>query len=427
MRRNVTYHHTGHHSVKDAFQQVLSRSLGLLLKRDRMWRKIISLCLVVIIGGAGIGSYFFLNDTRGGFVPLGLSIVMSMMLTALPLLICYAQTISLQRQAAKLDTLKGLPVANTAYFKIARDTLSSINPATLDRYYTLPMLSFAFVIMFCWLMTTVAYYKPEYFQQPNVILGGFSILDQHVAGVIETYQRGTFVAGCFGFMGAYIYTNWQLLDRINNNDIYPISFYFYSARILAACFIAGTIRHVLPDYGSNISVILLSFASGFVPDIFITSIIRKASETLKVRSDNADPKPEVLPSSFTLLMIQGLDHDKLDRLSELYVTNAEVLACQNPFMLWLRLPYELLLIIDWISQAQLYRVVKEEGLSNLRKIGVCGSLDFALLTADADACMFVAKALGVSDKMVAAVTIALKADPTFTRLAEIHQALSKPF
>ena len=86
MRRNVTYHHTGHHSVKDAFQQVLSRSLGLLLKRDRMWRKIISLCLVVIIGGAGIGSYFFFNDTRGGFVPLGLSIVMSMMLTALPLL-----------------------------------------------------------------------------------------------------------------------------------------------------------------------------------------------------------------------------------------------------------------------------------------------------------------------------------------------------
>src|SRR5580700_145031 len=111
MRRNGTYHHIGHHSLKDAFQQVLSRSLGLLLKRDRMWRRIISLCLVVTIAGAGIGSYFFLNDTRGGFVPLGLSIVMSMMLTALPLLICYAQTISLQRQAAKLDTLKELPVA----------------------------------------------------------------------------------------------------------------------------------------------------------------------------------------------------------------------------------------------------------------------------------------------------------------------------
>ena len=103
--------------------------------------------------------------------------------------------------------------------------------------------------------------------------------------------------------------------------------------MLAAFFIAGAIRHVVPEYGANIAVILLSFAIGFVPDIFITSIVRRASQVIKVTSDQPDPKVEALPSNSSLLMIQGLDRDKIDRLSELYVTNAEVLACQNPFIL----------------------------------------------------------------------------------------------
>jgi hypothetical protein len=289
------------------------------------------------------------------------------------------------------------------------------------------MLTFAFVIIFCWLMTTAAYFKPEYFQKFNVILGGYFVVDHKAGPDTEAYQRGTFVAGCFGFIGAYIYTNWRLLDRINNNDIYPISFYYYSARMLAACLIAGTIRHILPDYGSQISVVLLSFAVGFVPDLFITSVVRRASQAIKVLSDQPDPKPEVLPSNFSLLMIQGLDRDKIDRLSELYVTNAEVLACQNPFMLWLRLPYELLLLIDWISQAQLYRIMKEDKFMKLRGMGICGSLDFVHFASDPDARDVVAQALGVPSKVVEALIAAVWADPVFLRLAQVQEALQQPF
>ena len=182
-------------------------------------------------------AYATLLDRQLYLAPLIL-IAMAMMLTALPLLICYVQTISLQRQLAKLDTLNDRTVSNTAFFKIAYGSLQSINPAPLDKYYAMPILTFAFVIIFCWLMTNAVYFKLEYFTLPNVVLGGFHVLDPKNDD-LALYQRGTFVAGCFGFIGAYIYTNWRLLDRINNNDIYPISFYYYSARMLAACLIAG--------------------------------------------------------------------------------------------------------------------------------------------------------------------------------------------
>ena len=60
------------------------------------------------------------------------SIIMAVMLTGLPLLICYVQTISLQRQLEKLATLNDRAVSNASFFKIAQSTLKSITPATLQ-------------------------------------------------------------------------------------------------------------------------------------------------------------------------------------------------------------------------------------------------------------------------------------------------------
>jgi hypothetical protein len=390
-----------------------------------MWRHIISFFLAfVVLGGGGV-AYVALGEGKILLAPIIL-ILMAMMLTALPLLICYAQTVSLQRQLAKLDTLNERTVSNTSHFKIAYGTLNSIKPAIFDRYYALPMLTFAFVILFCWLMTNAVYFKPQYFYAANVILGGFAVLGITDDNAIMNYQRGTFVAGCFGFIGAYIYTNWRLLDRINNNDIYPISFYYFAARMLAACLIAGTIRHVAPEYGANISVILLSFAIGFVPDIFILSIIRRASQVIKITSDQPDPKVESLPSNSSLLMIQGLDRDKIDRLSELYVTNSEVLACQNPFILWLRLPYELLLIMNWISQAQLYRLMREDHFVKLRQAGICGSLDFVSVASSPGAVQALAAVIALPIELVQALIGSLQEDPIYARLAEVEAALRQP-
>ena len=125
-------------------------------------------------------------------------------------------------------------------------------------------------------------------------------------------------------------------------------------------------------------------------------------------------------------MIQGLDRDKIDRLAELNVTNAEVLACQNPFILWLRLPYELLLVMDWISQAQLYRVVKEQKLSSLREYCVGGILDFVRMASDPKGRDAIAAKIAISSDSLDALVSSLRRDPAYHRLEQVDMALATP-
>jgi hypothetical protein len=51
-------------------------------------------------------------------------------------------------------------------------------------------------------------------------------------------------------------------------------------------------------------------------------------------------------------MLDDLTKEKVDRLNELGIDSAQVLACQNPFIIWPKLPYDLGLIVDWIAAAQ---------------------------------------------------------------------------
>ncbi|SDG44796.1 hypothetical protein SAMN05216338_1001338 [Bradyrhizobium sp. Rc2d] len=86
--------------------------------RVRLW----GVALLVVVVGAGLATYVALTKENSYRLPAN-SIVMAMMLTALPLLICYVQTISLQRRMARLDTLQDWLVSNTSHFKIAYNTL----------------------------------------------------------------------------------------------------------------------------------------------------------------------------------------------------------------------------------------------------------------------------------------------------------------
>jgi hypothetical protein len=397
-----------------------------LTAHHRMSRSVITLLLILILAGGGLIVAAALGAKPETFVLLlGLYILSSIMFAALPLLICYVQTVSIARQVSKLDTFSGSAVSYTQHFQNALTNLRSINPAILDKYYALPMLTFACVILYCWTITTTAYIRPDFFTAANVILGGLFVVNSPIDPIaVLHYQQGTFVAACFGFIGAYIYILWRLLDRINNDDIYPISFYYFSVRIVAAMLISSVIRHVMPEIAGVAPTILLSFAAGFVPDVFVVSLLRRASAAMHMVSDQDDPKNNVLPSNFSLLMIQGLDRDKIDRLAELNVTNAQVLAYQNPFILWLRLPYELLLVIEWISQAQLYRTLKEPNLVALRELCVTGVLDFIRIGSDPKGRDAIAAKVGLSADSLEALVSSLTRDPAFQRLWEVDVALA---
>ena len=108
-------------------------------------------------------------------------------------------------------------------------------------------------------------------------------------------------------------------------------------------------------------LVLIAFVIGLAPDLFILAMARKAFQAIKVFGHKGDPKRKTRPTALPLLMIDDLTKDKIDRLNELGIDSAQVLACQNPFLIWPRVPYDLGLVVDWIASAQLYVTRQGDG------------------------------------------------------------------
>jgi len=122
-------------------------------------------------------------------------------------------------------------------------------------------------------------------------------------------------------------------------------------------------------------------------------------------------------------MIDDLSRDKIDRLSELGIDNAQILARQNPFLLLPRLPYDLGLIVDWIGQAQLYVLVKDEKLAALRRIFIRDVFDLHVRLQCEPARPAICSALGLTDAEAVSLVRQLELDPSFARLREVRTAL----
>jgi hypothetical protein len=252
-------------------------------------------------------------------------------------------------------------------------------------------------------------------------------LTENDAIKIAAYQRGTLLAGSIAFIGSYVYMLGRLLDRINNNDIYPISYYYYIARFVIAALIAVVLRHVFALFSiENAAILLVAFAIRFAPDQFITAMLRRAFQIIKIRGNEKEIKEEFLPPNMSLLMIEGLTRDKIDHLNEVGIDNAQVLAEQNPFMIWPRLPYSLTLIIDWIAQAQLYLFAQEKGTQALRQRGISTIYDLFIALEDKTAAPEIATSAGLLPSAIDAYIAALRVNPSFARLKEVREKLAAP-
>ena len=259
-------------------------------------------------------------------------------------------------------------IKNTQYYIFAKANLDLIQPASvIDPDFRLPIILFSSIITFCSLLSFTSMYWSDYFSDKTTILGGLYVLgtDKGPRSLSEiiSYQSGTMVVAAVAFVGAYLALFKRLLDQINNNDIYPILFHYYSIWLISAMMIAAITRHIAAAFGivSNDILILVAFAIGAAPSPFFSAVLHWAFSKMNIVGDKDDPERKDLPSNLNLLMIDGLAKENVDRLSELDITDAQVLSCQNPFTLWVRLPYEFWLIVDWISQAQLYVCLREEG------------------------------------------------------------------
>jgi hypothetical protein len=366
--------------------------------------------------------------------PFIYAIFLSIFFSALPAVICFVQNVSRRRQLSKLMSLASYPVGNTVYFQVAARNVDSIR-LVMDADYAVPIFLLFIINCAGFLAILIAFSHPALFNVASVLLGG--IQDQTDASAFALYQKQTFAIVAFAFLGSYVYAIGRILDRINNGDLYPISIYYYIARVIIACAAAAVLRHTLGVFGDASNsflpqgvskdaapiMLLIGFAIGFSPDLFILAIVRKAFQAMKVWGARADPPEDVRPTSLPLLMIDDLSRDKVDRLNELEIDSAQALAQQNPFMLLPRLPYDLGLLVDWIAQAQLYVLVRDAKLKALRDILVHDAFELEVRLADDQARPGACTALGLPEAAAAALLHQLQRNAAYVRLREVKDAM----
>jgi hypothetical protein len=400
------------------------------------FRSLLPVGIVVAVAiAAAVAVYPILvgDQTAGGTSVLttGFSFALAVLLSMMPAVICTVQNVSLRRQQGELEALEGTGVTDTTLYSTAQRIISAdAGDSWIDNDYIVPSFVYFLVCFVGFLAVFLGYSRHEMFDPPTIFLGG---LNDPAAETYTMYQRGTFCVVAMAMAGAYAYALGRILDRINNNDLYPISLYYYAARIIIACVVATVLRHaiqafevVVPDgtdAALNPLLLLLGFIIGFTPDLFIIALSRKAFQAIKVWGSRSDPADDVMPSALPLLMIDDLTREKIDRLNEIGIDNAQVLARQNPFLMLPRLPYELSLIVDWISQAQLYALVRDARLKALRGVYVRNIIDLYIRLKNETGNKPVCEALGMDVADAPALVQQLDADPYFMQLKELGDAL----
>jgi uncharacterized integral membrane protein len=398
---------------------------------------LILLYLVALAGAGLVTIKLQASQPRAVWLlPLIIGLLVSFILSIIPVFMCLVHAQARRRQRDKLMSIWLTPVRNTTYYRIAYVALKQLNPVRLSREYSWPMITFTAVTLFSCFGVVLSSFFLESFSHPSFILAGMRLTNAIADGQIkvradvEAYQRGTFVILTIAFLGAYVYTLGRLLDRLNNNDLYPISFYYYAARMVIACIVALVIRHsaaTVPKLENTDFLVLLAFVIGIAPDLFILSMARRAFQYVKVFGQKDDPMKVARPTALPLLMIDDLTRDKVDRLNELGIDSAQILACQNPFMIWPRLPYDLGLVVDWIAAAQLYQLVKEMSLKTLRMKCVRDIFDLHVRLSDNGAREEICVALGIKTESADAVIKQLEQNQSFCRLKEVRDAMMLPW
>jgi hypothetical protein len=331
-------------------------------------------------------------------------------------------------------------VKPTALYKSALLYMNRRYDAVMTFFYNptfiIPISFLVVVVLFC---SIVTYFGAEALSKAHTasyVLGGALAADPTADPArLAQFQSGTVFIGSMAFLGAYVWLISNLVTRINNYDTSPITFYFLSVRILAACLVAGLARQIVEGlpyheilYNSNnepVGLGVLGFLIGWNPSLWTTELVQRGSSLWKLgTARQQSPKEEDMPQSMTLAMIQGLVDDKVSRLSELDVDNCRKLACENPVVIWLRTPYNLELSVDWIAQAQLCVLYDPDNIQALRRTGIRDIFIYYDEIRDPNALGSVQKIVDAPQAIIERHETALGESPTFQKLAELRRAWS---
>ena len=281
------------------------------------------------------------------------------------------------------------------------------------RDYILPV---CFVTLFCALGFWVLFSDTPPIILTGIYAGG---LDQGSTGDLS-YTHLSLVAIGMAILGSYVWSIMYIARRLINLDLSPGAYYSIGTRMVLATFVSLTFHHFTYAMHAEVrkEMIELLPVIAFLTGIFPQRAMQYIQEKLVIFSRLGKRANEL-----SLDMIEGMNLFNKVRLSEAGIDNAQNLAEANLEELIRKTPFNPRLLLDWIVQAKLYVLVKEQ-ITGLRRAGVRTVLDFCAASEE-NGLNTLAKLSEISEEQLATLYQVVNDDPDVAAMSAARKNLSE--
>jgi hypothetical protein len=281
------------------------------------------------------------------------------------------------------------------------------------RDYILPV---CFVTLFCALGFWVLFSDRPPIILTGIYAGGFN----HINTDSLPYTHLSLVAIGMAILGSYVWSLLYIARRLINLDLSPGAYYSIGTRIVLATFVSLTFQHFSQAMPAEVrkKMIELLPVIAFLTGIFPQRAMQYMQDKLVIfrrLGKGAD--------QLSLDMIEGMNLFNKVRLSEVGIDNAQNMAEANLEELIRKTPFNPRLLLDWIAQAKLYVVVKDQ-ITSLRKAGVRTVLDLCA-ACEENGLTTLAKLSEISQEQLATMYQVINEDPDVAAMSTARKNLSE--
>jgi len=279
--------------------------------------------------------------------------------------------------------------------------------------YILPVF---FVTLFCALGFWVLFAGKPPIVLSGIFAGGFGTTDP---GSLPYYHLSLVAIG-MAILGSYVWSIQYISRRLTTLDLSPGAYYSIGTRIIFASFVSVTLHHFIQSMNleSRKELLQLLPVIAFFTGIFPQRAMQYIQEKLLIFRKLGKGAHEL-----SLDMIEGMNLFNKVRLAEVGIDNAQNLAEANLEELILKTPFNPRLLLDWIAQAKLFVVFKDQ-ISGLRRAGVRTVLDLRAAGGE-NGLSTLAKLCEISEEQLATVYQIISEDPDVAAMSTARKNLSE--